>query len=40
MNANPPLEVAPAAISAMFAVQTGHMTLGRSFPAGSFLGFF
>src|SRR5262249_46291936 len=27
MNADPPLEVAPAAISVMFAVQTGHVAL-------------
>ena len=35
MNANPPLDVAPAAISAMFATQTGHIALVLSFLVGS-----
>jgi hypothetical protein len=35
MNANPPLDAAPAAISAMFDAQTGHIALVLSFLAGS-----
>jgi hypothetical protein len=31
MNANPPLEVAPAAVSVTVATHTGHMALGFSF---------